>query len=724
MSSPLISAYLISVGILLMAAAHASILARGIGHARENWSFAAICLGFAGFQFCNALQYSAPDHARALAAHLWVNFFSLLVIPPVALAAAALDPKKRSRQPFVWLTGFVLLVMAYNFLTPYGYRFHALNPDTPRSLPWGENIHMIQGQASLVYRAARLVLLIVLAYALGVTFSLMRMKDRLSSTLIWIGLAIMLVTLLLSSLSDIGVISLPHLGGFGFVFLAGAFSLVVRKEMRVRELQEKHNALALAREVQERLLADARADQILHHDALTGLPNRAGFIQRLEHAIEQHGSAETKIAVLLFDIDHLGAVKGTHGLATGDELLLQVSQRLRARIRDRDVLARSRSDGFALIASRIKAKTGVSVLCEKLSGMLAEAVELEGQHFKLSASIGLAIYPDDASSAGELLSAAELALHEAKNAGVSQIRSFHPALKENFRQRIGLESALREALERKQFFLCYQPQVSASTGRTVGMEALLRWQHPELGLVSPLHFIPLAEANGLISHIGAWVIDTACAQLAAWRQAGHADLRMAVNLSATQLLNPYLEDTLLGAIASHGLVPADLELEITESVLIQDPDQTVLRFNALRKLGLRLSIDDFGTGYSSLSYLRVLPVQAFKLDRSFVEGLGKDETSLEICASAIRLAQNLNLDIVAEGVETSAQAEWLRALGCPIFQGFLFARPLMAEAATAHLAQERAGGITAEAAGTELPRLPSVLAAQSHSGLSAYRARL
>ncbi|NSL55905.1 putative bifunctional diguanylate cyclase/phosphodiesterase [Uliginosibacterium aquaticum] len=691
MSSPLISAYLISVGILLMAAAHAAILARGSGHARVNWSFAAICVGFAGFQFCNALQYSAPDHARALAAHLWVNFFSVLVIPPIALAAAALDPKKRSRQPFVWLMGFVLLVIGYNFFMPYGYRFYALDPDKLLTLPWGENIRMIQGQANLVYRATRLVSLIVMVYTLGVTFSLMRMKDRLSSTLIWIGLAIMLVTLALSSMSDSGVISVPYLGGFGFVFLAGSFSLVVRKEMRVRELQEKRIARALAKEVQGRRLADARADQILHHDALTGLPNRAGFILCLENMIAQH-SPETKIAVLLFDIDRLGALKGTHGLATSDELLLQVSQRLRGRIRDSDVLARSRSDGFALIASQIKTASGVGVFCEKLRGTLTEAVAVEGQHFKLSASIGLAIYPDDATNAGELLSAAELALHEAKNAGVSQIRSFHPALKENFRQRIGLESALREALDRKQFFLCYQPQVSASTGRTLGMEALIRWQHPELGLVSPLHFIPLAEANGLIGHIGAWVIDTACAQLAAWRQAGHADLRMAVNLSATQLLDPYLEDTLLGAIAGHGLVPADLELEITESVLIQDPEQTVARFNALRQLGLRLSIDDFGTGYSSLSYLRVLPVQAFKLDRSFVEGLGKDETSLEICASAIRLAQNLNLDIIAEGVETQAQAEWLRALGCPIFQGYLFARPLVAEAATEHLAQERAGG--------------------------------
>lgn len=704
MSSLLISAYLISVGILLMTAAHAAILAPGSRRARMNWSFAATCLCFAGFQFCNALQYAAPDHDSALAAHRWVNLFSVLVLPPVALAAMALDPKPRSPRLLPWLVGFVLLVVGYNFFMPYGYRFYALDSDTLLTLPWGEKIRLIKGQANLVYRVTRLVSLIVMVYVLGVACSLTRMRDRLSSTIIWVWLVIMLVTLALSSMSDSGVISMPYLGGFGFVFLVGAFSLVVRKEMRVRELQEKRTARALAKEVVERRRADERADQILLHDALTGLPNRAGFILQLESMIGQGIPAGTKIAVLLFDIDRLGAVKGALGLSISDELLLQVSQRLRSRIRDSDVLARSRSDGFALIATQIKMEAGVSVFCDKLIGTLTEALEAGGHHFKLSACIGLAIFPDDATAAGELMSAAELALHDAKGAGVSQIRSFHLAMKEDFRQRIGLESALREALERQQFFLCYQPQVCASTGRTLGMEALIRWQHPELGQVSPLHFIPLAEASGLMNHIGAWVIATACAQLAEWRRAGHADLRMAVNLSATQLLDPALEGTLLGAIAGNGLQPADLELEITESALIQDPEQAVTRFSALRKQGLRLSIDDFGTGYSSLSYLRVLPVQAFKLDRSFVSGLGKDETSLEICASAIRLARNLSLEIVAEGVETAAQAEWLRALGCPIFQGYLFSRPLNAEAATRHLEQERTGA-PAEADERFLPGL-------------------
>lgn len=257
------------------------------------------------------------------------------------------------------------------------------------------------------------------------------------------------------------------------------------------------------------------------------------------------------------------------------------------------------------------------------------------------------------------------------------------------RQRIDLESALREALSRRQLFLCYQPQICADTSRTLAFEALIRWQHPEYGLVPPAHFIPLAEAIGLINPIGAWVVETACAQLAAWHRAGHRPLRMAVNLSARQLLDPTLENTILRALAETGLTPPDLELEITESVLIQDPKRTVERLLALRKLGLRLSIDDFGTGYSSLSYLRILPVHALKLDRSFVDEMDKDTISREICASTIRLAQRLQLEIVAEGVETETQAQQLRELGCPIFQGYLFSHPLGAEAAEQHLQHKR-----------------------------------
>lgn len=689
MTTPLISAYLVSVGILLMAAAHAAILARSSRHARMNWSFAAISLGFACFQFFNALQYSAIDQASALEAHRWINFFSILVIPLVTFAAASLDAKKRPPLLLIGLAVLAGLAIGYNFLNPFGYRFYTLDMDQVLTLPWGEELRIIKGQPTLVYRLTRLASLCVMVYAMSVTFSLLRMKDRLSSIIIWTGLVIMFITTALASMSDSGVITMPYLGGFGFVFLAGAFSILIRKEMLVRELQGKRITRALAKEMQGRRQADERAEQILHHDALTGLPNRAGLFLMLEILLELNRRQGTKIAVVLLDIDHLGAIKGTHGLATSDEILLRVSQRLRSRIRDSDVLARKHSDGFALIASHIKTDAGIDVFCEKLVGSLKEVFEIDGIHFKLTASIGMAIYPDDAMTADDLLAAAELALQDAKNAGSSEIRAFHSSLQEDFRQRIGFESALREALAKQQFFLCYQPQVCATSGRTLSMEALIRWQHPEYGLVSPLDFIPLAETTGLITHIGTWVIYTACAQLAAWRQAGHDSLRMAINLSATQLLDPHLEETILGALARTGLTPVDIELEITESVLIQDPKHTVERFVALRNLGLRLSIDDFGTGYSSLSYLRVLPVQAFKLDRSFVDGMNKDKTSLEICRSAIRLAKNLKLDIVAEGVETEEQASLLREFGCPIFQGYLFARPLGAAAAGQYLLRDR-----------------------------------
>ncbi|WP_354602683.1 GGDEF domain-containing protein, partial [Uliginosibacterium flavum] len=320
MTTPLISAYLVSVGILLMAAAHAAILARSSGHARMNWSFAGISLGFAFFQFFNALQYSAGDQASALEAHRWINFCSIVVIPLIAFAAASLDAKKRPRRVFVALAALAVLAIGYNFLNPLGYRFYALAPDQVLTLPWGEDLRIIQGQPTLVYRLTRLVSLCVMVYTMSVTFSLMRMKERLSSSIIWTGLAIMFITTALASMSDSGVIAMPYLGGFGFVFLAGAFSILLRKEMRVRELQGKRITHALAKEVQGRRQANERADQILHHDALTGLPNRAGLFLMLEILLELNRRQGTKIAVVLLDIDHLGAIKGTHGLATSDEI--------------------------------------------------------------------------------------------------------------------------------------------------------------------------------------------------------------------------------------------------------------------------------------------------------------------------------------------------------------------------------------------------------------------
>ncbi len=284
-----------------------------------------------------------------------------------------------------------------------------------------------------------------------------------------------------------------------------------------------------------------------------------------------------------------------------------------------------------------------------------------------------------------MMAAVELALHSAKISGPGSMKAYRPAMKANLQEGINFESALKEALQKKQFFLCYQPQVVASDGRAACMEALIRWQHPTYGLVMPDRFIPLAESMGLIATIGAWVIDTACDQLARWHAMGYTELRVAVNLSAQQLLVSNLEQIVAHAIERTGIRGSDLELEITESVLMQDPKRSIERLGVLRKRGIRLSIDDFGTGYSSLSYLRVLPVDAFKLDRSFVRDICNGGKDLEICAAAIGLAKSLGLEIVAEGVETEAQEQQLRTLGCHLLQGYYFAEPLTVDAANGFL---------------------------------------
>lgn len=707
MTTPLTSAYLVSVGVLLMAAAHAALQARSSRHRTTNWLFALTCVAFACFQYFCAQQHVATDAVSALSAHRWLNVFSILVIPLIAMGAATLDSR---RSPALLLTVCVLagIALLYNFLSPYGYRFHELGPDKLITLPWGEQARLVQGEPSLIYRLTRLMSLIVLMYALKVTLGLRSLQERPVRQLLYIGLCIMAVTLALSSLTDSGLMALPYTGGFGFVFMAGAFALWIRQEMLTLTLHEKRITRALLQETRGRQLADARAEQILLNDELTGLLNRAGFNQHLSYLLEQNRQQGGRLALLLISIDNLGVVKGAHGIAASDELLQQMALRIGERIRESDVLAHTSSDGFSLIAPYMKHPNGVEVLCNKLRQVFDIPFEIGGKILRVNISMGLATHPADATTDSELIAAAELALHEARNAGASQFRAYHPAQRESMRARIDLESALRSALPRGQLYLCYQPQVCATSSRTLAMEALLRWQHPEHGLVPPLQFIPIAETNGQIIEIGAWVIETACKQLATWHRAGHAGLRMAVNLSVVQLQDPSLEQRLLESLNRWGLSPPDLELEITESVLIHKPEKAVQRFAALRKLGIRLSIDDFGTGYSSLNYLRVLPIQAFKLDRSFIEGLGKDETCLEICASTIHLAQNLGLDIVAEGVETEIQVQWLRTLGCPILQGYLFARPLNAAEASTHLLEQ--------ANRLQLPDMPSKLQQVPQSG--------
>ncbi|MFK7697847.1 putative bifunctional diguanylate cyclase/phosphodiesterase [Pseudomonas caspiana] len=688
MIAPILALYFISTGILVMGAFNAALLARNSGYTRACWMFSAICLVFTLFQISNALQYSAQTVQAALFAHKWVNFFSLLLVPLSSYLIAALENRPKAYKASYLVAGVALFAIIFNAATPLGYRFNSLHSDSPSAFAWGEQLYILSGEPTFIYQIMRVLNFTLLGWVTLFSLRIRKQAGLLSNIVIWTSVVLLLTATVLTTLADAGVIKVPYLGGFGFLFLAVWFSVMVKARISRSRREKARIDQALEQEINSHRIASERFEHALHNDPLTELPNRSGALVRLQSLIATNKKNQTRLVVFLLELDQLAIVNGTRGHKAGDQLLIKTAQRLQLTTRDSDLIARVGTGQLLVGASGVKNDQGITRLQEKLSKALASSFDVAGSPLKITSSAGVAVFPEDASQPEDILGAAELALHEAKSFGPGNLRVYHPALKENIQERVDFEAALGLALEKGQFFLCYQPQVLASDGRTVCLEALIRWQHPEYGLVMPDRFIQIAESMGIIADMGAWVIDTACEQLARWHAMGFADLKVAVNLSVQQLLVTDLEATVTNALQRSNLQGHHLELEITESVLMQDPERSIERLRDLRRLGVRLSIDDFGTGYSSLGYLRVLPVHAFKLDRSFVRDIGNGGKDLEICATAIGLAINLGLEIVAEGVETLEQIEQLRALGCHFLQGYFFARPLSAQAASDFLVTE------------------------------------
>ncbi len=682
MNTHIASLYLISAGALAMSAFQSALVARNSSYGRACRAFAVICLTFACFQYANVQQQLAPGLAEAVAAHKWVNFFSLLLAPQFCYLVASLDPSRTAFR-LTYGIAFISAVLAVdNSLMGFGYRFSTLESDAPTELLWGGQAFLLYGETTAAYAVSRLLSLGAAAFAVVYCVRVQRQKARFSNRLVWSSAALVVVTTALGGATDTGMLRLPYLSGFGFLFLAASYLLLVRREATQRLTEKARISAALERELENHKLSSRRIERALTNDELTRLPNREGALEKLRTMFAWSESSLTRTAVLLLDLDRLAIINGTRGYETGNQVLIEVAQRLREHCGKRRLVARLGSARFAVGIAGHKTLAGIEREVEGVLAAIKAPFSVADTVLNMTFSAGVAIYPDHANSAEDLLASAGLALHEARDLGPGNLRVFHPSLQQSLSERIGLENELKEALENGELFLHYQPQVCAVTERVLGMEALIRWQHPELGLVMPDKFIPLAEATGTIAAIGAWVIESACQQLQDWRALGFHEVRMAVNLSAQQLLLSDLGDNVQAALRRAGLMGADLELEITESVLMQDPQRSIEKLESLRDLGVRLSIDDFGTGYSSLGYLKMLPVHSFKLDRSFVRDIGSSEKDLEICATAVGLARNLGLEIVAEGVEDAVQAEQLRQLGCNLLQGYYFARPLPAHAAT------------------------------------------
>jgi diguanylate cyclase (GGDEF)-like protein len=417
-----------------------------------------------------------------------------------------------------------------------------------------------------------------------------------------------------------------------------------------------------------------------NYDALTGLPNRNLLHDRLRQSVYAQRFVRS-IGVVFLDIDHFKFVNDSLGHNTGDRLLQRVAERLLGAVRDGDTVARLGGDEFILI---LNDQTGQEVIyraMQRIIGRIAEPIEIDGQELLVTASAGISMYPQDGPDVETLLKNADAAMYRAKDKGRNNFQFYTAEMNRQVNERLKMESSLRRALERDEFELYYQPRIHVADGRMVGCEALLRWQHPELGLTLPDRFIGLAEETGLIIPIGEWVIRTACAQACAWHKAGIAPIAVSVNLSMRQFKQEGLAIAVDDALRASGLDPRRLEMELTESLVMQDTEAAIRVLERLREIGVELSVDDFGTGHSSLAYLTRLPISALKIDQSFVQAIKGTRQSDEgvVAQAIISLAHNLNLKVVGEGVETAPQFEFLKQHACDEVQGYYFGRPMPAD---------------------------------------------
>jgi diguanylate cyclase len=445
-------------------------------------------------------------------------------------------------------------------------------------------------------------------------------------------------------------------------------------------------------EVKERQRFEQELRHQAMHDTLTGLPNRALLMDRIEQAIEFARRSDHSLTLLFLDLDRFKIVNDSLGHAAGDELLRVVTRRIGRFLRSGETFARLGGDEFVLLLPNPMPADELANLTNHLSRIVAKPVLVADREVSVTCSLGYSVYPQDGEDATTLLKRADSAMYGAKKDGGNRVWRYTPDLSSRIGERLEVELQLKQALLLGEFLLHYQPQIEIASGRIVGVEALVRWQHPVRGLVPPMQFIPLAEESGLIEPIGEWVLRTACAQAAAWQHSGLPALRMAINVSARQFHDPALVSVVAQVLAEHGLAPEQLELEITESMSMKDPEGSFRILASLKALGISIALDDFGTGYSNLAYLRRFPVCRIKLDRAFVSELGSQSSSHAIVEAIVAMAHKLDLQVVAEGVETAEQRDQLLRYGCDELQGYWFSRPVDAASFGALLQKQQGLG--------------------------------
>lgn len=478
---------------------------------------------------------------------------------------------------------------------------------------------------------------------------------------------------------------------FEYVTPAGPIWFELSVSRRETESGEASRFIALARDITDRKLAEQRISELAYFDGLTKLPNRRSFMDRLTSEISRADAGNESLAVLFLDLDGFKSINDSMGHDCGDQVLQLASQRLRDGLRAQDMIARTSElpvlevelarlggDEFTALIRDLKNAEDALVVAQRIRELLATPFEIRGLQINITSSIGIALFPDDGMTATDLLKHADTAMYHAKSEGRNNCQFYSSLLTKRAQRHHDLLNSLWRALENDEFKLHYQPQMDLESGSITSVEALIRWNHPEFGMIAPSEFIPVVENNGLIVPIGEWVLRTACTDAAGWSMNGHP-LRVAVNISPGQFKDPGLPEMIRSVLKDTGLAPHLLELEVTEGTLMEIGGQTRRRLQAIKELGVQIALDDFGTGYSSLSYLKNMPIDSLKIDRSFISGLPHDLDNLAIVSAILSLADHFGLSVTAEGVETDAQIRMLRKLTCDVVQGYLLSHPVPAD---------------------------------------------
>lgn len=450
--------------------------------------------------------------------------------------------------------------------------------------------------------------------------------------------------------------------------------LNVHLEQRIIERTEE-----ISKKNKQLFTAIKKVKHMAYHDELSGLPNRRLFMEQLTITMEKAQKESHSIAVLFIDLDRFKNINDTLGHEYGDLVLKHISNQMKKNVRKVDTISRQGGDEFTIILNNISNQEEVISLVKQIQTTVSSPFTIKGQELYVSMSIGVALYPRDGNTEDELMKHADMAMYHAKSMGENNYTFYSSQLNEAISRKIALESGLRRAITNDEFYLYYQPQVNLKTGKIVGMEALIRWNSPHAGIISPTEFIPLAEETKLIIPIGKWVLYTACKQAKVWYDSGHTHLKLAVNLSPLQFLHEDLVDTISNVLKETGLNPECLEIEITEGVSVYDAEDAIIKMQALRDLGIRISLDDFGTGYSSLIYLKRFPINAMKIARPFIRDITINSGDKALVKAMISMSHSLGLSVIGEGVETAEQLLLLKELQCDEIQGYIFSKPICAE---------------------------------------------